>query len=117
MDSIMQDIRYAIRRLLGSPGFTATTVSIIALGIGASTAIFSAVNPILLEPLPYPHAHRLLTISYAGVEGSRAMQSRKPRRNRASRSPLGTSRIIRSARPWARRRSTRITGAANPMVL
>src|SRR6266576_3038265 len=75
MNSIIQDIRYAIRRLLGSPGFTATTVSIMALGIGASTAIFSAVNPILLEPLPYPHADRLLVISYAGVGGARAMQS------------------------------------------
>src|SRR5258706_849381 len=75
MDSIIQDIRYAIRRLLGSPGFTATTVSIVGLGIGASTAIFSAVNPILAEPLPYPNADRLLVISYAGVAGARAMQS------------------------------------------
>src|SRR5258705_993746 len=72
---MFQDLRYAIRRLLGSPGFTATTVAIVALGIGASTAIFSAVNPILLEPLPYPHADRLLKISYAGAGGSRAMHS------------------------------------------
>jgi putative ABC transport system permease protein len=108
MDSIMQDIRYAIRRLLGSPGFTATTVSIVALGIGASTAIFSAVNPILLEPLPYPHADRLLIISYAGVGGARAMQSFGTYREIATRSR--SFEAIAVFRTW----QPTITGAAEP---
>src|SRR5580700_580590 len=57
------DLRYAARQLRRSPGFASVAVLTLALGIGASTAIFSAVNPILFEPLPYPHASRILMIS------------------------------------------------------
>jgi putative ABC transport system permease protein len=57
------DLRYAVRQLRRSPGFASVGVLTLALGIGASTAIFSAVNPILFEPLPYPHASRILMIS------------------------------------------------------
>src|SRR6201999_2113888 len=53
---------YALRQMRRSPGFVVTSILILALGIGASTAIFSAVNPILFEPLPYPHASRLMMI-------------------------------------------------------
>src|SRR5438309_4432605 len=62
VESLIQDLRYGTGNMLRTPGFTAITVLTLALGIGASTAIFSAVNPILFEPLPYPHASRLLTI-------------------------------------------------------
>ncbi len=62
LESVARDLRYALRQLGRSPGFAATAIVILALGIGASTAIFSAVNPILFEPLPYPHANRILTI-------------------------------------------------------
>ena len=61
--TFLVDLRYATRRLRAYPGFTAVSVATLALGIGASTAIFSAVNPILFEPLPYPHADRIVTIA------------------------------------------------------
>ncbi len=57
-----RDLRYSARQLRRSPGFGATVIVILALGIGTSTAIFSAVNPILFEPLPYPHGNRIVTI-------------------------------------------------------
>jgi len=56
------DLRYAARRLRNNPGSTAVAILTLALGIGASTAIFSAVNPILFEPLPYPHASRITMV-------------------------------------------------------
>ncbi len=62
MNSLFKDIRYGFRSLVKHPGFTAVAVINLALGIGASTAIFSAVNPILFEPLPYPYASRIMMI-------------------------------------------------------
>jgi putative ABC transport system permease protein len=60
--TLFADLRYAARRLRANPGFTAVNVLTLALGIGASTAIFSAINPILFEPLPYPHADRIMML-------------------------------------------------------
>ena len=70
-DEMFQDLRYGMRMLAKKPGFTAVAVITLALGIGASTAIFSAVNPILFEPLPYPQADRIATIWDFGNEGKR----------------------------------------------
>jgi putative ABC transport system permease protein len=60
--TVFADLRYAARRLRKTSGFTAVSVFTLALGIGASTAIFSAVNPILFQPLPYPKAGRIMMI-------------------------------------------------------
>ena len=72
MNTLWQDLRYGFRMLLKRPGFAAVAVFTLALGIGASTAIFSAVNPILFESLPYPHADRLAVILEQGRDGSRS---------------------------------------------
>lgn len=70
LETIAADLRHAARRLVHNPGFTVVSGITLALGLGATTAIFSAVRPILLEPLPYPHADRLVTISDYGTGGS-----------------------------------------------
>jgi putative ABC transport system permease protein len=75
LEDLLYDLRYAARRLRRSPGFAVVAVLTLALGIGATTAIFSAVNPILFEPLPYPHAGRVMMIWYRGSNGSRLNQS------------------------------------------
>ena len=70
-EEMFQDLRYGARMLLKTPGFTLTAAFTLALGIGASTAIFSAVNPILFESLPYPSADQLVIVSDRGPDGAR----------------------------------------------
>ena len=70
-NTLFKDIRYGVRNLLKHPGFTAIVVVTLVLGIGASSAIFSVVNTVLLRPLPYPRAERLAVIQELDQNGKR----------------------------------------------
>jgi hypothetical protein len=104
----LQDFRYALRQLRKNPGFAGTAIVILGLGIGATTAIFSAVNPILFEPLPYPQASRLMMIWYGGGDGARIPQTFHTYREVAERNRAFET--IAVMRPW----QPTLTGAAHP---
>jgi predicted permease len=62
MDKLFGDVRYAFRNLIKRPGFTLVAVATLALGIGANSVIFSAINALLLKPLPFPNEDRVMSI-------------------------------------------------------
>jgi putative ABC transport system permease protein len=64
MQTVLQDFRFALRQLRRNPGFTAAAVLTLALGIGATTAVFSGLNAVVLNPLPYPDGHRVVNVGW-----------------------------------------------------
>jgi putative ABC transport system permease protein len=69
MGSMTSDLNHSIRILAKNPGFTAVAIAALALGIGANTAIFSVVNKVLLEPLPYPESNRIMRVARSYPQG------------------------------------------------
>ncbi|MGO8792319.1 MAG: ADOP family duplicated permease [Terriglobia bacterium] len=69
IENFLQDVRYGLRQLRRNPGFTVVTVLTLALGIGANTGIFSLIDAIVLRPLPYPEADRLVALHEGNRKG------------------------------------------------
>ena len=78
IDDLLRDVRYAGRNLRRSPGFATLAILIMALGIGANTAVFSVVNAVLLRPLSYRGANRIVTLSdFSAKEQARTALSKQ----------------------------------------
>ena len=71
LETLLQDVRYAVRMLLRNPGFAAVTILTLALGIGASTAVFSVVDAVLLRALPYPNPQQIMRVWEQAPDGHR----------------------------------------------
>ena len=82
MHSLLQDFRFAVRQLRKNPGFALTTVLTLALGIGATTAMFSLINGVLLRPLPFPEPDRLMMIAPLDETLGEARHSQQPELSR-----------------------------------
>lgn len=115
MGTLWQDVRYGLRMLAKAPGFTAVAVLTLALGIGANTAIFSAVNGILLKPLPYANPSQLVDIMAlknfpGGIRGTMYMSDDTWKKMRAQ-----TSFVAQMAF-WDRKQYT-LTGDLAPELI
>ncbi|HZF30931.1 MAG TPA: ABC transporter permease, partial [Gammaproteobacteria bacterium] len=69
MDTFARNLRHAVRALLRAPAFSLTVIVTLALGIGANSAVFSAINAVLLKPLPFPQAGQLVRLKQTSLQG------------------------------------------------
>src|ERR1051325_4369898 len=106
--AVAGDLRYGARRLRSHAGFTIVAASTLALGIGATTAIFSAIKPVFIDPLPYRNSEQLLAVWYVTADGARAEQTFGTYRELAERSR--TLDAIAVMRPW----QPTMTGGTEP---
>src|SRR5215469_16794568 len=70
MQTVLQDVRYSVRQFLHAPGFTLTAVLSLALGIGATTAVFSVIYAALLDPYPFTAAERIMRLTVRNKSGN-----------------------------------------------
>jgi len=108
LEDLWHDLRFAARTLWQRPGFAAVTVLTLALGVGACTAIFGALNPILFESLPYPHAGRVMMIWDTSADGSRSSPTFGTYHELVQRS--ASFEALAVMKPW----QPSMTGAAQP---
>ena len=126
METLIQDLRYAVRSLLSHPGFTVVAVLTLALGIGANNAIFSVVNGVLLAPLPYREPDRLVTVNhfYPSLNNLRASVSVPGFRDYSARTDIFASAAVENgvamnftgAGEPERVNVTQVTGQFFPML-
>lgn len=109
LNHFLKDLAYSVRNMCRDPTFTLIAVSTLALGMGASTAIFSAIKPILLEPLPYQHSSRLLMI-WDVIEGERSAVTFHTYREVLARSRSLDGLAVADRIPW----QPTLSGAAQP---
>ncbi len=126
METLVQDLRYAVRSLLNHPGFTVVAVLTLALGIGANNAIFSVVNGVLLAPLPYREPDQLVTVNhfYPSLNNLRASVSVPGFRDYSARTDIfaraavenGIAMNLTGAGEPERVNVTQVTGQFFPML-
>jgi putative ABC transport system permease protein len=110
MNSLMNDLRFALRQLLKSPAFTLVAVMTLGLGIAANTAIFSVVDAVLLHPLPYPEPDRIVTVSQAVRSTGVSHEDASPANFIDWRAQNSVFSVMAASRGW----NTNLAGAEQP---
>jgi predicted permease len=115
VESLLSDLKLAFRRLRKSPGFAATVLLTLAIGIGANTAVFSVVNSVLLKPLPYPDGDRLVSLwlNAPGAAGLANFQNGLPLSTSMYFTFSENNRTFQSLGIWAANKAN-VTGLARP---
>jgi predicted permease len=115
LESFLSDLKFTLRRLLKSPGFTLTVLLTLAIGIGANTAVFTVVDSILLKPLPYPDSDRLVSLwlDAPGAGGLTSFSNGLLLSNSMDLTFTGHNKTLQSMGIWVMGTSN-VTGIANP---